>query len=139
MTDSVHEVADLLDAFGAALYDRDLEASMDLLSADEQLAVVPSEGVELHRGQAEVRDFMARIYGGPRRYRWTWDNRWISVDGSIASFVAVGTETLEEAGTITLIPYCMTGVARRTPSGWRFSLLHGSQDTAAATPAGRSA
>ena len=58
---------------------------------------------------------------------------------AMASFVAVGTETLEEAGTITLIPYCMTGVARRTPSGWRFSLLHGSEDRAAATPAGRSA
>ena len=127
-----HEVGELIDAFGNALLARDLEASMALLSSGPDLAVIPSEGVDVHRGPQAVRAFLNRIYDGPRRYGWAWHYRWVSTDGDTASFVAVGTETVDERDQRTLIPYCLTGVAVRTSAGWRLKLLHASEDPAGA-------
>ena len=124
---SPDDVNALLDAFGEAVHARDLEASMRLLADDADVAVIPSEGVDLHRGPASVRAFLARIYDGPRRYGWRWDDRWISFQNGLAWFVAVGSETVEEATGAHVVPYCMTGVAVPTSSGWRLRLLHGSE------------
>lgn len=125
-------VSELIDTFGDALYARDLEASMALLTDKPDLAVIPSEGVEVYRGPRAVRAFLDRIYNGPRRYGWGWDDRWISVDGEAASFVAVGTETVDEGNDRSFIPYCLTGVAVSTSAGWRLKLLHASEDPAGA-------
>jgi ketosteroid isomerase-like protein len=121
------EVAALIDAFGEAVHARDLAASLRLLAEDVDVAVVPSEGVDLHRGPASVRAFLERIYAGPRRYGWRWDDRWVSIENGVAWFAAVGNETVEEAAGTHVVPYCMTGVAALTPAGWRLRLLHGSE------------
>ena len=122
------DILALVDAFGDALHARDLAASMELLDPAEDLAVIPSEGVEIHRGPADVRAFLARIYDGPRRYGWRWNTRWVSVHGDSAWFVAVGDETIEDRAATSTVPYCLTGVAVRTSAGWRFRLLHASEE-----------
>ena len=121
-----------IDAFGKALYARDADASMALLSRDADLAVIPSEGVDLYRGPRAVRAFLDRVNAGPRRYRWHWQERWVSLNGETASFVALGTESVDEGGQRRRIPYCLTGFAVNTPSGWRFKLLHASEDSTGA-------
>ena len=126
------DVRELVDAFGGALFARDLAASMALLTDGPDLAVIPSEGVDVYRGPQAVRAFFDRIYNGPRRYGWAWDDRWISLDGQTASFVAVGIETVDEGDGRRQIPYCLTGVAVNTSAGWRLKLLHASEDTAGA-------
>lgn len=122
------EISALINAFGDALHSRDLEASMALLDPDADLTVIPSEGVDVYRGPEQVRAFFRRIYKGPRRYAWHWKDRWISVVGSAAWFVAVGDESVEEEDRTRTIPYCLTGVAVRARSGWRLRLLHASED-----------
>jgi ketosteroid isomerase-like protein len=125
-------VIELIDAFGIALFARDLEASMALLADMPDLAVIPSEGVDVYRGPQAVRAFLDQIYNGPRRYGWVWDDRWISVDDDAATFVAVGTETVDEGNNRSVIPYCLTGVAVSTSGGWRLKLLHASEDSVGA-------
>ncbi len=122
------EIMALIDAFGDALHGQDLDATMALLAPEPDLTVIPSEGVDVHRGPNSVLAFLARIYQGPRRYGWRWTDRWISVEGSTAWFVASGQETVDEGDASHTIPYCLTGVAVRTSRGWRLRLLHGSEE-----------
>jgi SnoaL-like domain len=134
MTADEAGVLDVLDRFAHGLAARDLEASMAALdeSADD-LTVIPSEGVDVHRGPDAVRSFLRRIYAGPRRYRWEWAERLVSVTGDAASFVAVGDEIVEEGESVERIPYCLTGVAYRRGNAWLLRLLHGSEDATRAT------
>jgi hypothetical protein len=124
----VHEISALIDAFGHALHAQDLERSMAPLATEADLAVIPSEGVDVYRGPDAVRAFLSRIYESSRRYGWSWNDRWISVEGTTAWFVAAGDEEVDEEDATHTIPYCLTGVAVRTPSGWRLRLLHASED-----------
>lgn len=131
--DALGEAADsellaLIDAFGDSLYHRDLEASMASLDDRDDVAVIPSEGVDVYRGTAAVRAFLEHIYDGPRRYRWIWRQRWVSRAGDVAWFVAVGDEVVEESGATHTIPYCLTGSAVQERGQWRLRLLHGSED-----------
>lgn len=122
------ELLALIDAFGDSLYRRDLEASMASLDDGEDVAVIPSEGVDVYRGTGAVRAFLERIYSGPRGYRWIWRQRWVSRSGDTAWFVAVGDEVVEEAGATHTLPYCLTGSAVQERGQWRLRLLHGSED-----------
>ncbi|MGI8928915.1 MAG: nuclear transport factor 2 family protein [Candidatus Limnocylindrales bacterium] len=121
------DVNALIDAFSEAVHARDLASSLRLLAEADDIAVIPSEGVDIHRGPASVRAFFERIYNRPQRYGWRWDDRWISFESGVASFVLVGSETVEEATDSHIVPYCMTGVAVLTSTGWRLRLLHGSE------------
>ena len=125
----IRAVNALIDSFGRALAARDVEASMAALSAEDDLAVIPSEGVDVYRGPREVRAFLNRIYSGPRRYGWRWKERWVSMHAETASFVLVGLESIDESGARRRLPYCLTGVAVATPAGWRLKLLHASEDS----------
>jgi ketosteroid isomerase-like protein len=130
----VREVSALIDAFGDTLHARDLDASMAVLDVHPELTVIPSEGVYVYRGPEAVRAFLARIYGGPRRYGWRLGDRTISLDGSAAWFTAAGLETIDEGGPTRTIPYCLTGVAVSTSAGWRLRLLHASEDSTRTSP-----
>lgn len=129
----VSSVNVLIDSFGDALQARDLEASLAQLDDGSDVVVIPSEGVEVHRGREEVRSFLSRIYSGPRRYRWLLQDRTISVEGRAAWFTAVGDEIVEDANGMTRIPYCLTGAAVKTSTGWRLRLLHASEDATRTT------
>jgi ketosteroid isomerase-like protein len=117
-----------LEDFGSALNARDVEASMATLEPAADLTVIPSEGVDVHRGPHAARAFLERIYAGPKRYRWEWRERWVSVIGDAASIVAVGEEIVEEGGEAHRLPYCLTGIARRRGDAWRLVVLHASED-----------
>lgn len=106
---------------------------MAALSPQADLAVIPSEGVDVYRGTRAVRAFLDGIFSGPRRYGWRWKERWVSLNGDTATFVALGTESVDEGGKRRLIPYCLTGVAVNTPAGWRLKLLHASEESTGAT------
>ncbi|MFN2484028.1 MAG: nuclear transport factor 2 family protein [Candidatus Limnocylindria bacterium] len=122
------DVLAVVDAFGEALHARDLEASLALVDDDPDLTIIASEGVKAHRGPADVRAFLERIYSGPHTYGWRWRDRWAQVHDGTAWFVAVGNETVEEVHAETLIvPYCLTGVAFLTAGRWRLRLLHASE------------
>jgi hypothetical protein len=43
---------------------------------------LPSEGAEAHRGWAAVESFFGRIYAGPKRYSWQWQDRWVWAEGT---------------------------------------------------------
>jgi hypothetical protein len=117
-----------IDDFGSCLAARDLDRTLALLADDPDVAVIPSEGVEAHRGRAAVESFFHRIYAAPRRYSWGWHDRWVSAGEGWASFVAIGDEFVDVAGTDRLvIPYCLTGTLVRRDGSWRFLLLHGSE------------
>ena len=130
----VRAVLALVDTLGKALSAQDVKASMTVLSAEADLAVIPSEGVDVYRGPREVHAFLDRIYSGPKRYGWRWDERWVSLNGDTATFVAIGTESVDERGSRRHIPYCLTGVAVNTSAGWRLKLLHASEDSAGVAP-----
>jgi ketosteroid isomerase-like protein len=122
-----------IDEFGARLAAQDLDGTLALLADDPDVAVIPSEGVEAHRGRAAVESFFARIYAAPRRYSWRWRDRWVSAEGGWASFVAVGDEFVDVAGAQrVVIPYCLTGTLVRRDGTWRFLLLHGSEESSTA-------
>jgi hypothetical protein len=118
-----------IDEFGKCLAARDLDGTLALLADDPNVTVIPSEGAEAHRGLAAIEAFFGRIYIGPRRYRWRWRDRWVSPEGSSASFVATGDEFVDEEGkTQRVIPYCLTGTLVRRDGSWRFLMLHGSEE-----------
>jgi hypothetical protein len=122
-----------IDDFGSCLAAQDLDGTLALLADDPDVAVIPSEGVEVHRGRAAVESFFGRIYAAPRRYSWRWRNRWVSEQGAWASFVAVGDEFVDVPGAERLvIPYCLTGTLVRRDGSWRFLLLHGSEELSSA-------
>lgn len=130
MSAAADEVLALVDAFGEALNARNADASMALLDDHPDLTIIPSEGVEAHRGPEAVREFLVAIYGGPRRYGWRWTDRWVSVAGDVAWFTAVGHEVVEEVDAARTIPYCLTGTAVSDGASWRIRLLHASEDPA---------
>jgi len=122
-----------IDEFGSCLAAGDLEGTLVLLADDPDVTVIPSEGVDAHRGRAAVESFFGRIYAGPRRYSWRWRDRWVSAEGAWASFVALGDEFVDVAGAERrVIPYCLTGTLLRLEGSWRFLLLHGSEESSSA-------
>jgi ketosteroid isomerase-like protein len=117
-----------IDDFGGCLAAQDLGGTLALLADDPDVTVIPSEGVETHRGRAAVEAFFRRIYAAPKRYGWRWRDRWVSGQGPWASFVAIGDEFIDVAGAERrVIPYCLTGTLVRHDGAWRFLLLHGSE------------
>jgi hypothetical protein len=126
----VERVLAAIDQFGSSLAAQELGGTMALLADDPDVAVIPSEGVEAHRGLAAIEAFFGRIYAGPRRYGWRWRDRWVSVEGTAASFVALGDEYVDVDGELRrVIPYCLTGTLVRRDGSWRFLILHGSEET----------
>lgn len=118
-----------IDEFGGCLYAQDLNGTLQLLADDPDVTVIPSEGLDVHRGRVAVESFFRRIYGAPKRYSWSWRDRWVWADGAWASFVAIGDEFVDVAGAErVVIPYCLTGTLIRR-DGWRFMLLHGSEES----------
>ena len=116
---------------GSCLAARDLEGTLALLAHDVDVTVIPSEGVEAHRGRAAVASFFGRIYAGPRRYSWVWRDQWVSAQGTWASFVALGDEFVDVTGEERfVVPYCLTGTLVWRDGLWRFLLLHGSEASA---------
>jgi hypothetical protein len=121
-----------IDEFGSCLAVQDLDGTLALLADDPNVVVIPSEGVEAHRGRSAVEAFLGRIYAGPRHYSWRWRDRWVLAEGAWASFVALGDEFVDVAGAERLvIPYCLTGTLVRRDGSWRFLLLHGSEEASA--------
>ena len=117
-----------LDAFGRCLTARDLPGTLALLAHDADVTIVPSEGVDAHRGRQAISSFLATIYGGPRTYEWRWQERWTWVRDDVASFVALGDELIHgDTPQPRVIPYCLTGTLVRRDRAWRFLLLHGSE------------
>jgi ketosteroid isomerase-like protein len=128
-TSELEGVLAAIDEFGRCLTAQDLRGTLALLADDPDVTVIPSEGVETHRGRAAVEAFFRRIYAAPKRYGWQWRDRWVSAHGPWASFVAVGDEFVDVPGAERrVIPYCLTGTLVRTEGRWRFLLLHGSED-----------
>jgi hypothetical protein len=128
----VEGVLAALDDLGSRLAAQDLAGTLALLADDAEVTVIPSEGVEAHRGRAAVESFFRRIYAAPKRYSWRWRDRWVSTGGAWASFVAIGDEFVDVAGAERLvIPYCLTGTLVRR-DGWRFLILHGSEESVVA-------
>lgn len=117
-----------IDELGSCLAARDLAGTLALLADDAEITVIPSEGVEAHRGRAAVASFFKRIYAGTRRYSWSWRDQWVSPHATWASFVAVGDEYIDVADEVrVVVPYCLTGTLVRRDGLWRFLLLHGSE------------
>jgi hypothetical protein len=117
-----------IDDLGGCLAAQDLGGTLRLLADDPDVTVVPSEGVETHRGRAAVEAFFRRIYAAPKRYGWRWQDRWVSAQENWASFVAIGDEFVDVAGAERrVIPYCLTGTLVRHDGQWRFLILHGSE------------
>jgi hypothetical protein len=126
------DVLAAIDAFGSCVETQDLSGTLALLADDPDVTVIPSEGVETYRSVPAVAAFFERIYAGPKRYGWWWRDRWVSVHGDWASFVAVGDEFVDvEGADRRVIPYCLTGTLVRRDGRWRFQLLHGSEDSSA--------
>jgi hypothetical protein len=124
----IEAVLAAIDDFGTCLAAQDLGRTLTLLADDPDVTVIPSEGVEAHRGRAAVEAFFLRIYAAPKRYSWRWRDRWVSTQGAWASFVAIGDELVDVAGAERrVIPYCLTGTLVRHDDRWRFLLLHGSE------------
>src|SRR5215210_7976560 len=84
----IEAVLAVIDEFGSCLAARDLAGTLALLADDPDVTVIPSEGVQAHRGRAAVESFFRRIYAGPNRYSWRWRDRWASAEGAWASFVS---------------------------------------------------
>lgn len=127
---SVQGVLAAIDELGGCLAAQDLGGTLALLADDPDVTVIPSEGVEAHRGREAVEAFFGRIYAAPKRYSWRWRDRWVLDHGAWASFAAIGDEFVEAAGSERLvIPYCLTGTLVRHDGRWRFLLLHGSEET----------
>jgi hypothetical protein len=115
-------------AFSSCLAAGDLEGSLALLADDPDVTVIPSEGVEAHRGGSAVASFFGRIYAGPKRYSWRLRDQWVSAQTTWASFVALGDEVVDVTGEEQVVfPYCLTGTLVRRDGHWRFLLLHGSE------------
>ncbi len=119
-----------IDDFGRCLAAQDLDGTLALLADDPDVTVIPSEGVEAHRGRAAVEAFLRQIYAAPKRYSWRWRDRWVSAEGASASFVAIGDEFVDVLGEERrVIPYCLTGTLVRREGLWRFLTLHGSEES----------
>lgn len=128
----VQGVLAAIDDFGSCLATQDIVRTLALLADDPDVTVIPSEGVEAHRGRVAVEAIFRRIYGAPNRYSWRWRERWVSATGEWASFVAIGDEFVDVAGAERrVIPYCLTGTLVRHDGRWRFLLLHGSEESSA--------
>ncbi len=126
----VQGVLAAVDDFGGCLAAQDLDRTLALLADDPDVTVIPSEGVEAHRGRAAVEAFFREIYAAPKRYSWRWRDRWVSAEGAWATFVAIGDELVDVAGNERrVVPYCLTGTLVRRNGRWRFLIVHGSEES----------
>jgi hypothetical protein len=98
---------------------------LETVADSPDLAVVTSEEPIL-RGLDELRAFLGRYVGGPTTYSWSWDSQAVSVSGSFAWLLALGTETATSGETSQQAEYRMTAVAENEAGIWRFVQVHGS-------------
>jgi uncharacterized protein (TIGR02246 family) len=119
------EVRHLHDRFCGAFAARDAEAVLETVADRPDVAVVTSEESVL-RGLDELRSFVERYIGGPTTYSWSWESQAVSVSGSFAWLIALGTETATSGGTRQQAEYRMTAVAEKEAGTWRFVQVHGS-------------
>jgi SnoaL-like domain len=104
----------LLDDFGSALEARDLEGSLAAMADGPDVAIIPSEGVDVYRGRSDVEGLLRYICAGPKRYGWRWRDRWVSIEGEVATLLASGDELVDTPGEPqAAIPYCLTGTVVR--------------------------
>lgn len=115
----------LHERFCGAFAARDANAVLEAVADRADVAVVTSEDPVL-RGLDELRAFLERYVGGPTTYSWSWDSQAVSVSGSLAWLLALGTETATSGETSQQAEYRMTAVAENEAGTWRFVQVHGS-------------
>ncbi len=115
----------LHDRFCGAFAARDAQAVLKTVADRPDLVVVTSEEPIL-RGLDEFRAFLKRYTAGPTTYSWSWESQAVSVSGSFAWLLALGTETATSGGTGQQAEYRMTAVAEKESGTWRFVQVHGS-------------
>ena len=115
----------LHDRFCGAFAARDAQAVLETVADRADVAVVTSEKPVL-RGLDELRAFLERYVRSPTTYSWSWESQAVSVSGSFACLLALGTETAASGGTTQHAEYRMTAVAEKEAGTWRFVQVHGS-------------
>jgi uncharacterized protein (TIGR02246 family) len=119
------EVRRLHDRFCEAFAARDADAVFETVADSPKVALVTSEEPVL-RGLDELRGFLERYIAGPTTYSWSWKSQAVSLSGSFAWLLALGTETAASGGTQHQAEYRMTAVAKKEAGTWRFVQVHGS-------------
>jgi len=115
----------LHDRFCGAFAARDADAVLETVADNPNVSVVTSEEPVL-RGLDELRAFLERYVAGPTTYSWSWERQAVSVSGSFAWLLALGTETASLGETRQQTAYRMTAVAEKEAGTWRFVQVHGS-------------
>jgi ketosteroid isomerase-like protein len=133
------DVLDALEDLTLAFALRDPGLLLDRCADD--ITYVGSEDGEQASGRAEVGALLAHVLDRPERYAFQWEPPLVGVEGDLAWLHAHGTGTVHTDGGIDraaeTFSYRLSGVLRRSRTGWRWILIHGAEPTAPAPPGSR--
>lgn len=124
-------VVAVLDAFNAALRDRDLEAIVALFVPDADVTLVGSDAGETAIGPLDLRSFFERIFARAGTFNFDWHSCTVSARGEVAWFFGVGTARYTEHDHVTTVSYRTTAILEQRQDQWLFVHYHGSEPVGA--------
>ena len=125
----VEDVLKAIDAFGAALRERDRAAAEAVWSLDRaDVSILGSASGEEFIGPDAVRACLAALTSRPTSHGWRWVDRRVSVVDDVAWFIADAPwQTVQSGGAVSERPYRVTGVLVHADGRWRWTQYHGSE------------
>lgn len=127
--DSVDDVLAAIDAFDAALKQRDRVAAEAVWALERtDVSILGSAAGEEFIGPDAVRACLAALTSRPTAHGWRWADRQVSIAGDIAWLLADAPwQTEQPDGAVSERPYRVTGVLVRSGDGWLWCQYHGSE------------
>jgi uncharacterized protein (TIGR02246 family) len=113
--------------FTALTERRDADGALRLFVGDDDIVMWGSDEDELAVGRPEVAALQRAIAASATRLKFSWQRRWVRVDGDAAWVNATGDVRIEEAGrTQPAMSYRVTAVLLRRDGAWRWHTFSGS-------------
>jgi uncharacterized protein (TIGR02246 family) len=122
------EVLTALDRFNDAIYNKNIEAVVDLFADQAEVLWVGSEPGEFHRGKEAIREFFEIVFRRDVLLSWRYENIVSSVMDDVAWLFMEGSiRETRDGEVITDKPYRISGVLRRVGMHWFWLMYHGSE------------
>lgn len=126
MTTTQHDIQSALDRLNALVGSKDM-GIVNAFDDDADVLLAGSETDEVMRGKPALTAFFEAMFARPVTIGWDWTRIDGSSQGNVFWLFAEGHAVLDHDGTITSIPYRLSGVLVRRDGNLHWRLFHGAE------------
>jgi hypothetical protein len=129
MTTTQHDIQSALDRLNALVGSKDM-GIVNAFDDDADVLLAGSEADEVMRGKPALTAFFEAMFARPVTIGWDWTRIDGSSQGNVFWLFAEGHAVLDHDGTVTRIPYRLSGVLVRRDGNLHWRLFHGAEPRA---------